>query len=139
MATAKTRSKAPVDPDSRSCADCGSPFVFGDEERRFYAERGFKEPDCCLDCRARRRAERNVDLIRAHESQTRDRWVEALGHYGGSSNGQRAETVRRATSYPAVCASCGKETAVPFVPRHGRPVYCSSCYNSRRGSQESRS
>ncbi|MGD9714518.1 MAG: CxxC-x17-CxxC domain-containing protein [Thermomicrobiales bacterium] len=129
----------PIDPDSRSCADCGAPFVFGDEERRFYADRGFKEPDRCLDCRARRRAERNADLIRAHESQTRDRWVEALGHYGGNSSGQRTETFRRNASYPATCAACGKETAVPFVPRHGRPVYCSSCYNSRRVNQGSRS
>ncbi len=139
MAKSSSKSRktaiATNDPDSRYCIDCGTPFVFGDEERRFYAERGFKEPDRCLDCRASRRAERNADLIRAHESQSKDRWVEALGHYGGGLNGQRNETVRRSVSYPAICASCGKETAVPFVPRHGRPVYCSSCYGSRRGRQ----
>jgi len=139
MAKVKSNSKLPIDPDNRDCVDCGLPFVFGDEERRFYAERGFKEPDRCLDCRARRRAERNADLIRAHESQTRERWVEALGHYGGNSNGQRPENSRRSITYPAICASCSKETAVPFLPRHGRPVYCSSCYNSRRVSQEARS
>ena len=28
----------------------------------------------------------------------------------------------------AVCASCGKEATVPFVPREDRPVYCSDCF-----------
>src|SRR6476659_10161419 len=27
-----------------------------------------------------------------------------------------------------VCAECGQETTVPFVPRNGRPVLCSSCF-----------
>lgn len=137
--TKRSSIQASADPDSRACIDCGDLFVFGDAERRFYTDRGFKEPDRCLDCRARRRSERNADLIRAHETQTRDRWVEALGHYGGNSNGQRSDNVRRTTSYPATCANCGKETAVPFIPRHGRPVYCSSCYNARRANQDARS
>jgi CxxC-x17-CxxC domain-containing protein len=25
------------------------------------------------------------------------------------------------------CAECGQQTTVPFVPRNGNPVYCSSC------------
>jgi CxxC-x17-CxxC domain-containing protein len=33
--------------------------------------------------------------------------------------------------FPAVCASCGKETAVPFEPKEGRPVYCRDCYMVR--------
>jgi CxxC-x17-CxxC domain-containing protein len=35
--------------------------------------------------------------------------------------------------HDAVCASCGKETQVPFEPREGRPVYCSDCYSKVRG------
>ena len=31
-----------------------------------------------------------------------------------------------------VCASCGCEAIVPFVPRMGRPVYCSECFSSQR-------
>lgn len=27
-----------------------------------------------------------------------------------------------------ICASCGAETTVPFVPRLDRPVYCSACF-----------
>jgi CxxC-x17-CxxC domain-containing protein len=122
-----------VDQDTRICIDCGAPFVFGDEERRFYTERGFKEPDRCLDCRASRRAERNADLIRSHEALAiGSHWVEALGHYGGGQTSQRNEGQRRSVTYPAVCAACGKETSVPFIPRHGRPVYCPSCYGARR-------
>jgi CxxC-x17-CxxC domain-containing protein len=31
-----------------------------------------------------------------------------------------------------VCAGCGSETTVPFVPRLNRPVYCDSCYKTAR-------
>jgi CxxC-x17-CxxC domain-containing protein len=30
------------------------------------------------------------------------------------------------------CAMCGKGTTVPFVPRNGRPVYCSTCLGTAR-------
>ncbi len=114
------------------CAECGKPFVFGSEERRFYRERGFKEPTRCLDCRERRRAERNADLIRDHDANaSHSHYSDAPGHYGGSNGGQRPEVIRRA-SYPAVCGACGVETTVPFIPRHGRPVYCPACYRERR-------
>ncbi len=90
------------------CADCSSRFVFGDEERSFYIDRGFKEPTVCLDCREKRRGERNADLIRTHETQsTRSHWVEGLGHYGGGLNGPRNDPSRKPASYPAVCAACG--------------------------------
>lgn len=31
--------------------------------------------------------------------------------------------------HKVVCAECGVETTVPFVPRNDRPVYCSECYD----------
>jgi CxxC-x17-CxxC domain-containing protein len=34
--------------------------------------------------------------------------------------------------HPAVCATCGKNTQVPFEPRNGRPVYCSDCYSKTK-------
>ena len=34
---------------------------------------------------------------------------------------------------PAICARCGKETEVPFVPRNDKPVYCSECFAEIRG------
>jgi len=33
--------------------------------------------------------------------------------------------------HPAVCAACGVETQVPFVPRGDRPVYCRDCFGSQ--------
>lgn len=139
--TLKTTSKRPapvfpatMDNESLTCIDCEAEFVYGDEERRFYLERGFKEPIRCLDCREKRRAERNADLIRSHDAQSSTgNWMEALGHYGGGGlGGQRPDTSRKPPSYPAVCAACGKDTTVPFIPRTGRPVYCPSCYGARR-------
>ncbi|MGI8858286.1 MAG: zinc-ribbon domain containing protein [Thermomicrobiales bacterium] len=35
-----------------------------------------------------------------------------------------------------VCAECGQETTVPFVPRNGRPVLCSSCFAKAKVAQE---
>jgi len=34
--------------------------------------------------------------------------------------------------HPVVCASCGAQTTVPFVPRYDRPVYCSTCFEKVR-------
>lgn len=31
-----------------------------------------------------------------------------------------------------VCAECGTTTTVPFIPRNGKPVYCSSCLSTVR-------
>ena len=31
-----------------------------------------------------------------------------------------------------ICASCGNQTAVPFVPRLDKPVYCNSCFERIR-------
>lgn len=30
--------------------------------------------------------------------------------------------------HPVVCASCGTNTSVPFLPKNDRPVYCTGCY-----------
>ncbi|HYI24641.1 MAG TPA: zinc-ribbon domain containing protein [Thermomicrobiales bacterium] len=34
-----------------------------------------------------------------------------------------------------VCAECGQQTTVPFVPRNGNPVYCSTCLVSVRSKE----
>ena len=34
--------------------------------------------------------------------------------------------------HPAVCAQCGIDTQVPFLPRGDRPVYCSDCFSAMR-------
>lgn len=32
--------------------------------------------------------------------------------------------------HDATCAKCGKACKVPFIPKDGRPVYCSECFAS---------
>jgi CxxC-x17-CxxC domain-containing protein len=36
--------------------------------------------------------------------------------------------------YPVVCAECGIQTMVPFLPRQDRPVYCSTCFDRVRAT-----
>ena len=91
-----------------TCSDCGADFVFDTAEQELFASRGYtNEPRRCPLCRASRRAERGD------------------GGYGGGYRQQRE-------MHPAVCASCGKNTQVPFEPRNGRPVYCSDCFSKVR-------
>jgi len=87
-----------------TCRDCGQEFVFSASEQEFFAEKGFtNEPGRCPQCRA------------AKKAQTRSS--------GGYNNRQEREM------FPAVCASCGKETTVPFRPSGEKPVYCRECFH----------
>ena len=88
------------------CVECGSSFTFTAEEQEFFAGKGFtNEPKRCPRCRQARKEQRR-------------------GSYSsGNGYGQRQREL-----HDAICASCGKETQVPFEPREGRPVYCSDCY-----------
>ena len=89
------------------CRECSEEFAFTAGEQEFYQRRGLlHEPSRCPNCRASRRRERG----------------------SGYNEGPRQ-------MFPAVCASCGKETEVPFEPRLGRPVYCSDCFSTIRGTQ----
>jgi CxxC-x17-CxxC domain-containing protein len=93
-----------------SCADCGAAFDFTVEEQEFYQSKGFtNEPKRCPSCRQARKAERGG------------------GGYGGSSSYGSPRQM-----FPVTCASCGKETEVPFEPRGDRPVYCSDCYRKEK-------
>lgn len=94
-----------------TCRECGASFVFTASEQSFYASKGFtNEPGRCPECRAARR-----------------------GRTGSSGNSYSSGYSRQPREmHSAVCASCGQETQVPFVPRGDRPVYCSSCYEKVR-------
>jgi CxxC-x17-CxxC domain-containing protein len=50
------------------------------------------------------------------------------------SQRRRERAERSKVMHPVICAQCGVETTVPFVPKYDRPVYCSDCFN-RLGSQ----
>lgn len=91
-----------------TCRDCGREFVFSVSEQEFFAEKGFSNlPGRCPECRSARRQN--------------DR-----GGRGGYGRQERE-------MFPAVCASCGRQTQVPFQPRGDRPVYCRDCFSQSRG------
>ena len=95
-----------------TCADCGDSFAFTVEEQEFYQSKGFtNEPKRCNQCRQTRKSQRSGGSFGG-------------GNYGGGNYGGGQRQM-----YPAVCATCGKDTQVPFEPRNGRPVYCSDCYS----------
>ncbi|HUS90042.1 MAG TPA: zinc-ribbon domain containing protein [Desulfosporosinus sp.] len=86
-----------------TCRDCGQEFLFSASEQEFFAEKGFtNEPGRCPQCRA------------AKKAQT-----------GGGYNNNRPER----EMFPATCATCGKETTVPFRPSGEKPVYCRECFH----------
>ncbi len=53
--------------------------------------------------------------------------------FGDRSNQGPVET------YPAVCDNCGKDCQVPFKPTTGKPIFCSECFDGKRGGDNNRS
>lgn len=89
------------------CVDCGEEFVFTAGEQEFYREHGLTNmPTRCRGCREARKARKPE------------------GRMGGARPGREP--------HKTVCAGCGAETEVPFVPSAGRPVYCRDCFQKRR-------
>lgn len=91
-----------------TCQDCGTEFTFSAEDQEFFAQKGYtNEPRRCPTCRQARRSSRGGG-----------------GSYGGGGGAR--------TMYPAVCATCGTQTELPFQPRGDRPVYCRDCFAKTR-------
>ena len=94
-----------------TCKDCAQPFVFTAGEQEFYQQRGLvNQPGRCPDCRAARKASGGGY---------------SGGQGGGGYGGQRE-------MFSATCSQCGKEARVPFQPRGDKPVYCSSCFETKQ-------
>ena len=90
-----------------SCVDCENPFEFTIKDQDYYQEKGFTEPRRCKPCRSKRKADRVAAEKLAGASEKR-------------------------TFHKAVCADCGQEISVPFVPIPHRPVFCKSCFLTNR-------
>ena len=91
-----------------TCVDCGQTFVFTAGEQEFYAQKGFQNaPKRCKSCKVTKRSS---------------------GPGGGMDGGGNREL------FEVVCSSCGQKTTVPFKPTSDRPVYCRTCFQSRRAS-----
>ncbi len=95
---------------SIQCSECATAFTFSAEEQEQFASRGYtNEPKRCPPCREARKAAQAVNG-------------------GGSSYNNRGYSSAPRQMFPVKCATCGKDTQVPFEPRGDRPVYCSDCY-----------
>jgi CxxC-x17-CxxC domain-containing protein len=123
-----------------TCQDCGTEFVFTSGEQEFYAQKGFtNEPSRCPSCRQQRKASGGGGGRSSRSSYgDRDSYSSrggggGGGGYGGGGGGGGYRSGPR-EMHTAVCASCGKEAQVPFVPRGDKPVYCSDCFQQQRRS-----
>ena len=96
-----------------SCRDCAQTFTFTSGEQDYYASRGFSEPGRCPDCRAAYKAQRDG----------------TSAAYGGGRSSREM--------FSATCSSCGQQAQVPFQPSGDKPVYCSTCYETRRPASRS--
>jgi CxxC-x17-CxxC domain-containing protein len=87
-------------------------FVFSAGEQEFYTQRGFTQPVRCPACRRQRKL-------------AGDRRNQTYRERGSPDSGPHQ-------LYTVICAACGKEPQVPFVPRGDKPVYCRDCYQQQR-------
>jgi CxxC-x17-CxxC domain-containing protein len=94
------------------CRECGNDFVFTAGEQEFYQQKGLmNQPGRCPTCRSARRSS------------------------SGGMGGGRSERGPR-EMHTVICAECGAETQVPFLPKNDRPVYCSTCYDKIRVARD---
>lgn len=94
-----------------TCTDCGSDFTFTVGEQQFYQMKGLmNEPKRCPSCRSAAKIARQNGTYPS----------------GGGAFRSRREM------HDVICAECGVETQVPFLPRNDRPVYCSDCFDKVR-------
>src|SRR3972149_4364693 len=84
-----------------TCQDCGQEFTFSADDQQYHAEKGYTNEP------------KRCPLCRSSRRA------------GGGYSGGRREMP------PAVCAQCGKDTQVPFLPTGTRPVYCSDCFSKQ--------
>ncbi|MDZ4717943.1 MAG: zinc-ribbon domain containing protein [Roseiflexaceae bacterium] len=124
-----------------TCRDCGVDFVFTSGEQEFYAQKGFtNEPTRCPSCRQQRKAGGGgrsgggySDRDSSYGGGSRGGYSDRDSSYGGGSRDSYSSRGPR-EMHSAICASCGKEAQVPFVPRGDKPVYCSDCFQQQRQS-----
>ena len=109
-----------------TCRDCGQAFTFTSGEQDFYASRGFSEPSRCPDCRAARKSQRDSGSCGRSPGP-----IERAAYGGGGGGGRGSREM-----FSVTCSSCGQEAQVPFQPSGDKPVYCSTCFEKRRGSAD---
>ncbi len=61
------------------------------------------------------------------------------GGGGGGGGFRNRDSQGPVTMHPAVCDNCRKDCEVPFRPTSGKPIFCSSCFENKGGSDSRRS
>ena len=119
------------------CVDCDADFVFTDREQEWYREKGLThEPRRCRNCRSTRKAGGGGGDHGGHGGGNGGGNGGGHSSYSASTAEPRADRPARPPARPrdmhkVACATCGKETEVPFRPDPSRPVYCRDCYVAR--------
>ncbi|MFQ3631277.1 zinc-ribbon domain containing protein [Roseiflexus sp.] len=113
-----------------TCRDCGAQFVFTAGEQEFYAQKGFtNEPSRCPSCRQARKTSGGGARSGYGDRGGGGGYGERGGGYG-DRGGARSAGPRE--MYTAICASCGREAKVPFLPSGRKPVLCDDCFQAQR-------
>ena len=88
------------------CKDCGAEFVFTAGEQEFYAQKGLLNDP--VRCKACRDAKRQASRPAREPREM----------------------------HTIICAKCGAEDQVNFLPTDGKPVYCKACYTEMKKDQQ---
>jgi CxxC-x17-CxxC domain-containing protein len=116
------------------CVDCGVDFVFTEREQEWYREKGLShEPRRCKNCRSSRKSGGGAPGGGSSEDRPPRPDFHREGDGGAPPPGDRPPRPhsRSKEMHTVACATCGKETEVPFKPDPSRPVYCRDCYVAR--------
>lgn len=98
------------------CCDCGADFVFSAGEQEHFEKLGFtNDPKRCKNCRTLKKQASGREVPFRPQLADRPR----------PAPGPDIHTVK--------CAECGGEAKVPFKPRLDKPVYCDTCFQTKRG------
>lgn len=116
-----------------ACVNCTEEFVVTTAEQLFRRDNNLPTPHLCPACRSAQRSARNGDLLAVHEHDAPERGQHRAGRGARISQRRNMRRGPATQSHPAICAACGAETHVPFVPRPDRPVYCRDCFSARQG------
>lgn len=122
-----------------TCVECGAQFVFSVRDQAFYQERGYRAPRRCKVCRDKRKSPTQAAqgaYPDHHHGAEPGNAAKSYGHAHDDAGGPFAEGDKAREQHKVLCSACGTETTVPFKPDPNRPVYCRSCYLSRRKTGE---
>jgi CxxC-x17-CxxC domain-containing protein len=114
------------------CIDCGTAFVFTEREQEWYREKGLvHDPRRCKPCRTAKKSGGGGGGGGGGRPEAEH--PDSPAHEGAPDAGDRPQRgpSRSKEMYKVQCATCGKETEVPFRPDPTRPVYCRDCYLAR--------